>query len=813
MKAIIMAGGEGTRLRPLTCTEPKPMAKVMNKPIMEHILELLKKHGFYDIGVTLQYMPDSIRDYFGDGNAYGVNLTYFVEETPLGTAGSVSSAGDFLDGDFLVISGDALCDFDLKAAIDFHHQKGAEATLVLAPMEVPLEYGVVVTAPDGKIERFVEKPIWSQVFSDTVNTGIYILNPSVFDGIDMCPLDFSKDVFPKMLAENRGIYGFVAEGYWCDIGDLDVYRHCHFDIFDKKVDFRLDAREIANGVFAGEDTLIEEGAIVNAPALLGRGVRIREGAVVDGYTVIGDNCTVNPHASIKRSIIRSGVVIGQKAQIRGSVICDRSVIRRSASIFEQSIIGEASVVGENAVIKPGIKIWPYKSVGQGEIVSSNLIWGVSHSRNLFGERGIEGQVNVDLPPEFLSRIGGAFGSMKTNEKIGISADGSPASVMLKNALCSGLLSSGTEVFDFGEQPLPITRSGVKFYGLHGGVHAAVYESEGEGKGSIDIINGFGANIGRDDERKLQNVFQREDFVRPGPEGIRAICDLYEYKLYYLREIINSTHTKDMGLKILAASSSDWGQRLLSSAAADLKCDIRVLKQAPDIKNKNALQEFAKEVTGSGYSFGAITDRGCEKILLADERGRILNEDVYKVLVALMIMKQYPGATIAASVSAPAVIDTLAEKYGAAVQRTKESPIELMGALCGNSTTAEMRDQFVLHFDAVGAVIKIIDFLKKYSTTISQLTEEIPEFHIVKKEIDCSFGDKGRVIRRIIETGDSGKMKTLDGVKIDEEKGYVLIIPDISRPVCRVIVEAENEEYASELTEIYSDKIKKIIDPS
>ena len=199
MKAIIMAGGSGTRLRPLTCTMPKPMARIMNKPVMEHITELLKKHGITDIGVTLRYLPESIKEYFGDGSAFGVNFTYFTENEPLGTAGSVMACSGFLNEDFLVISGDSFTDFNLSEAIAFHKEKEAEATLILHSVDVPIEYGVVVTEKDGKICRFLEKPDWSRVFSDTVNTGIYILNPSVFDGVTQKSPDFSKDIFPKLL--------------------------------------------------------------------------------------------------------------------------------------------------------------------------------------------------------------------------------------------------------------------------------------------------------------------------------------------------------------------------------------------------------------------------------------------------------------------------------------------------------------------------------------------------------------------------------------------------------------------------------------
>lgn len=202
MIAIIMAGGEGSRLRPLTCNRPKPMVPVANRPMMSHIVDLLKIHGFTDVAVTLQYMPGFIKDHFGNGAGHCINMQYYVEEVPLGTAGSVKNCGKFLDETFLVISGDSLTDLDLSHAVEFHRRRGAMATLVLTRVECPLEYGVVITQPDGRIAQFLEKPAWGEVFSDTVNTGIYVLEPEVLDYIEPGRMfDFSKDLFPLLLRE------------------------------------------------------------------------------------------------------------------------------------------------------------------------------------------------------------------------------------------------------------------------------------------------------------------------------------------------------------------------------------------------------------------------------------------------------------------------------------------------------------------------------------------------------------------------------------------------------------------------------------
>jgi len=240
MKAVVMAGGEGTRLRPLTSNQPKPMVPVAGKPCMEHIIELLRRHGMTDIVVTVAYLPQVIRGYFDDGGELGVELHYSVEETPLGTAGSVKNAAELLDETFLVISGDALCDFDLDALVDAHRRHGAVATLALYSVENPLEFGVVITDSDGRVERFLEKPSWGQVFSDTINTGVYVLEPEVLAAVpEGTSYDFSKQLFPDLLRRGKPVYGHLVEGYWQDIGNLDQYRKANFDALDGHVQLEV----------------------------------------------------------------------------------------------------------------------------------------------------------------------------------------------------------------------------------------------------------------------------------------------------------------------------------------------------------------------------------------------------------------------------------------------------------------------------------------------------------------------------------------------------------------------------------------------
>src|SRR3954463_7301739 len=247
MRAVVMAGGEGTRLRPMTANQPKPLLPVVNRPIMEHVLRLLKRHGFHETVVTVHFLAALVRNYFGDGEELGMDLTYATEETPLGTAGSVKNAEDALrDEPFVVISGDALTDIDLTEMVRYHKQQKALVTIGLKRVPNPLEFGIIIVNEDGHIERFLEKPTWGQVFSDTVNTGIYVMEPEVFDHVPLGEVvDWSADVFPKLLTAGAPLYGYVTDAYWEDVGTIESFIKAQADVLNRQVDVELDGFEVS----------------------------------------------------------------------------------------------------------------------------------------------------------------------------------------------------------------------------------------------------------------------------------------------------------------------------------------------------------------------------------------------------------------------------------------------------------------------------------------------------------------------------------------------------------------------------------------
>jgi len=832
MKAVIMAGGEGSRLRPLTCNRPKPMVPIVNKPVMEHIIELLKKYGIKDIAVTLQYMPEIIKDYFSDGSEFGVNLKYFTEDVPLGTAGSVKNAEAFLDETFIVISGDALTDINLDKAIEFHKKSGAMATLVLKKVESPIEYGVVVTDQMGRITRFLEKPSWGEVFSDTVNTGIYVLAPEVLSYFKANQLfDFSKDLFPILLNQNKPMYGFVTDDYWCDIGDLDAYVSVQNDILDRKVDIKIDAREIRQGVWVADGAMVSREALIKPPVLIGKNSIIRSGSTIGSYCIIGEASHIDEGSSVKKSILSKGCVLKSNTQLRGCVLCNKVQFKEKASAFEGSVVGDNCVVGKNSVIKPGIKIWPNKNIDSGTVINSNLVWGSKYSKNLFGNRGILGEINMDITPEFASKLGVTYGAIcRKDSKVGVCCDDIDALRMLKKSLVSGLMSAGIEVYDIGTSLLPVTRSAIRFYNLDGGIHISAFGKEKEML-VIDVLNKLGSNIERSEERKIENSFIREDFIRCSVNEIKPIISIPEHSVFYIQTILNSVLAKEHNLKIALITKSNYLKSIVERILSELNCEVvfinesftseRFTSEARFIssnkdgihKKKESIFSDIKTLTNSvkqgGFDLGVYFENSYEKMMLIDTKGRVITDDLYMALISLIHLKTTKGNTVVVPLNTSDVIEKIAGQNDGSVVRTKTSTKEIMKKMLCEEFQDSMVDFFTMNFDAIAGLVKIVDYMAINNLKLSEIVDMIPAFHILKKEVKCPWSAKGKVIRAIIEENDSANIETTEGVKVFGDKGWVLVLPDAEKPICKIISEGYSQEFANELTDIYVDKVKTI----
>ncbi|MCU0271273.1 MAG: sugar phosphate nucleotidyltransferase, partial [Acidimicrobiales bacterium] len=687
MKAVIMAGGEGTRLRPLTSNAPKPLLPLVNRPMMEHIVELLARHGFDDIVVTVAFMANAIRNYFGDGSDWGVRIQYSTEETPLGTAGSVRNAMEHLDERFLVISGDVLTDIDLTAIVNYHDERQAMATIGLVHVENPLEFGIVITREDGTIERFLEKPTWGQVFSDTINTGIFVLEPGIFDYIEAGrPVDFSGEVFPALLADGKPLYGAIAEGYWEDVGTLEAYLRAHKDVLDSKVHLHVQGFEMSDGVFLGEGAELHPDAVVDGPAVIGDNCRIEAGARLGPYTVLGANVRMRGEASLERTVVHDNGYVGESVRLRGTVAGRSCDFRRGARTEEGVVLGDECFVGEDALIASGVKIYPFKTVEAGAVVNDSIVWESMGARSLFGRHGVTGLANVDVSPELATKLALAYGSMlKKGSTVITSRDSSRSSRMLKRAMMAGLNAAGVNVEDLEVASVPVTRFIVRRPNAVGGMTIRLTPGDTQSV-IIRFFDTDGLDITEEVQRKIERLFDRGDFRRVFPGEIGEIGfapRALEHYAIALQGTVETGRIAAGGYKAVI----DYGYGSASFAMPDVlsKLGLEVLAVNPFASTAGVLRDdlhghaanVANLVRASGSQMGAVIDPDGERLILIDDEGHVLTEQESLLAFVRLLPGKIYGDRVAVPVNTTAAVTDLVA--GMDIVWTKLSNSALMDA--------------------------------------------------------------------------------------------------------------------------------------
>ena len=831
MRAVLMAGGSGTRLRPLTCDLPKPMVPILNRPIAEHIINLLRRHRITEVIATLHYLPDVMREYFQDGHDLGVQMTYAVEEDqPLGTSGCVKNIAELLDSTFLVISGDCITDFDLSAAIEFHQRKQSKATLVLTRVSNPLEFGVVITDENYRIRRFLEKPSTSEIFSDTVNTGTYILEPEVLQYLPPNEeSDFSKDLFPLLLAKDIPMYGFIAEGYWCDVGHLDAYREAQYDALRGKVKLDMAYPERSPGLWVGENTYIDETAKIETPVLIGRNCRIGPRAELDAGTVIGDNVTIGADANVKRPIIWNGAIVGDDAHLRACVIARGTRVDRRAHVLEGAVVGSLSTVGEEAQISPGVRVWPSKKIESGATLNINLIWGNTAKRNLFGQQGVQGLANIDITPEFAVKLGAAYGStLKHGATVAVSRDQRRISRMVTRSLVSGLMSVGVNILNLEDTAIPVTRTVAFTLDVAGGIHVRLSPDRAD-QILIEIMDEKGINISKAKEKKIEGAYFKEDLRRAQIPEIGSVA--------YPSQVVDtysSNFEKHLNLEALRHSNArvviDYvyavSGAILPQLLAKFGCDAVVLNASLSqtaVSNKeriNLLDQLGRVVEALRASFGVQVYANGEQFILVDETGSPIRGETLTALMVNMILTVNPRSSVVVPIHASSAIDQIAHRHDARVIRTKANSTALMEAchthsnvvLGGSGEMGFIFPQFHPGFDAMFSIAKLIEMLTTQERTVGQLRADLPNVIHRRYTVRCPWGVKGALMRHLVETHATENLELIDGVKLlnYQNDNWILVLPDASEPVVHLYANSHHRDWVDTTLREYRNLVQDFV---
>lgn len=831
MKAVVMAGGEGSRLRPLTINRPKPMVPLVDRPVVAHTFELLKIHGFTDIIVTVQYLANIIQDYFEDGSAFGLNITYAVEESPLGTAGSVKNAQAALDEPFLVISGDALTDIDLGSVVRAHHDHDAMVTITLKRSESPLDYGVVITDEHGRIRQFLEKPSWGELFSDTVNTGIYVVNPRVFEYIeDGKSVDWSKDVFSALLRDGHLLYGHIAEGYWTDIGTLDAYMRATADYLQGRVKLPRYGSPIGGDIWVGGEVEIAPDARLYGPVYLGHGVKIKGGVTINGPTVIRDYTIVDTQARIDRSIVWRNSYIGERSELRGAIVTRQSNIKNRAVLLEGAVVGDYTVVNSGAMINSGVKIWPSKEIDENATIKDSIIWGSQGRRVLFGRYGITGLVNIDITPEFCAKLGAAYGgTLPKGATVLINRDAHYTPRMLKRAIISGIPSAGVNVADVSTMPIPVARYMVAAIGAAGAVHVRLSPFDNRVV-DIKFFDAQGLDISRGTERTIEHFFFREDYRRVYLDEIGRIDYQDGVEDRYINGFFESLRKEAMDaiaghFNIVVDYANANASTIPSTVLRRLQCDVvelnanldegRIFQTAQQFEE--GMRQLAAIVPVLHAELGVRLDPGGEKTFIVDDRGRTLT-DLQKLAVMIdLSMRCRGGGTVAVPVDVPRAFEEIARRYGGEIVRTPANLSSLMRIAASNDTYLLLGDaagnlifpSFYPIADGLFATVKLMELLALQNVRLSEIVDSLPPYHVISRRVLCRWEDKGRVMRLLNERFADRQIDQIDGIQIDLGDEWVLVLPDIEGPFFNVIAEGTSDERAAQLADEHAELVARL----
>ena len=753
MKAIVMAGGEGSRLRPLTCTVPKPMVRVLGKPILAYIFDLLLRHGAEEAAVTLGYLPEVIPAAFPDGYR-SLPLRFVREEQPLGTAGSVKHAAGVQEAPFLVISGDAMCNFDLTKILAYHNATGAKITIVAVDAADPREYGLLRTDAENRVTGFLEKPAWSQAVSRKANTGVYIVNPECLDLIPRGRYyDFAGDLFPLMLERDMPIYCYHADAYWCDVGNIDAYLRCQQEVMQGAMP--PPCRQPAPGIFA--ETALPPGEYtLRPPVYIGPDVRIGAHAEIGPFAVLDQGASLGAESKVCYGAVLENAVVEAQAHVTGALVCAGAMVQTGAALFENSVAGAGSVIGAQAEIRPQVLIWPGKKIPRDAVVDDNIKYGSVRTRYLSAD-GVDESGGGRLNAATCVRLGSAVAAAMQGRPVGLACDGSARGAAMAQALGCGLTDVGSPVLDFGD----CFEAQFRYLVQHCGLGAGIFAFGGPQR-ALHFCGENGLPVTRAFERSVESGMLHADF-REAPDAslcsvqaVGAAKQLYKYAMLRLAPL---------GLHGTAASVRCEN----GSVTAILSSALRMMGCAEDERLRFVLSP-------DGLQLSALLD-GMEI-----SQDRLLTVCCYHALRS--------GRDVAVPYDAPMVLDDLAAECGRSVLRYLRTPADDADAAARRLAAEQgfVRDGSFL-------AVQLLSVMRVRDCPLETLLEELPARFVAARTVPLGFAPSA-----LAETvgGTPEGSNYFEGVRLTKREGKLLFVPECAGDRVRILAEADSMEAADAL---------------
>ncbi|QHG91083.1 mannose-1-phosphate guanyltransferase [Sulfurimonas sp. CVO] len=828
MKAVVMAGGFGTRIQPLTHSRPKPMLPIVNRPMMEHTMIMLRDLGISEFIVLLYFKPEIIQNYFGDGSEFGIKITYVVPDDDYGTAGAVKLAEEYIgDENFIVISGDLVTDFNFEKIFEFHKQRKAKLSIGLTSVENPLQFGVVIANEDNVIEKFLEKPSWGEVFSDTINTGIYVIEPEILEYIPQGEnFDFAKDLFPLLMKKGVDLMGYNLEGYWRDVGNPESYREVYDDILNERVAFKFNGivKKYAEGIlYSDEEYNLNSSVKILGTVVLGKHVKIKDDVKLSN-SVIGDNVSIGNGCSISNSVIWEDVKMKKNIKLDNAVICNNNSIDKNVTAKAGLILSEGCEVGELASFEHDVIIWPNKKIEAASIISHNLVFGSRYKNSIFENGTVTGKSNVELSCEMATKLAEAFAAqLPVGAKVAVGRDHDKSSRMLKRAFLGGLLSAGINVLDLRSIAPSILRYTIaKNPDLVGGAHFKqdVFHSANS---QITLFNEEAIRIDQNSAKSIEKTFftekfRRVDFLRIGEiEETMYFKECYSYKAA-IKSKIDQTIIKSNRFKVVLDLMHGSTGDVFSIILNEIGVENIVLNANYDeqkLSNFNALKKRSEEnlskiVSSLGCDIGIMIYPNAQRIYLVTDEGEIL--DMVKGLLVVLYLLNMHASQTRKKVILPTWAPDIFKFENLDIQRGKYSDFKaqklreysLIATVDGNFAFTE----FGVFRDAIYASLKIMEMLSFSQYKLSEISRKIDDFCYMQEKIECSQALKGKMMRKFLEDTKGKRSSSEDGVKIwENETDWILMIPDQYSDHLNFYIQASTKEGAEALLKSYTQKIE------
>ncbi len=827
VKGIIMAGGFGTRIQPLTHSVPKPMLPVVNRPMLEMIVEKLKEAGINEIIILLYFMPEVIQGHFKDGSHFGVKITYVLPDDDYGTAGALKCAESYVEGDdVLVISGDLVCDFDLNKIVSFHRLKQSQLTITLTTVENPLQFGVVIADQEGRIERFLEKPSWGEVFSDQINTGIYVLDNAVFKMIPVhTNYDFSKDLFPALMAQGKVLWGCLMEGYWRDVGNPESYRSVHKEIFEGKARFEYqgELREdktgslySAKGVKIPADLKIRGTVVVAKGVVIGKGCELHNCVIGEG-SVIGDRCRIDS------SVIWENVSIGERSVLVNTVVADDCALGEKVHVVQGAMIAHGCRIGKNVAFEKDVMVWPGKTIEDGAIVSSNVIWMDKYKATLFKQNSVIGRSNVELSCEIATRLAEAFGSiLPVGCTVYTSRDYHRGSRMLKRAFLGGLLGTGVNVVDLQFMPKNVMRHGLY---LNETIGAGVHFRQSLDDSSTTEISFFTSDslpISTSTVQSIERLFFRENFRRVDVSEIGEIIEKPNLNALYLERMFSLLDRNcfkrckmNVAVDLMYGVTSEVYPQVINA----LEIENIVVDAYWDDKKLSRLyieRQKAKEMLGDivknlKLDAGFMIYPNGLRLKIITDKGEAVPS--YQALLMVLSLADASGefCNVYLPVWAPDWLDSMFANL--TIVRGKWGGLSAKG-MQAFDLIADVNDQYIftkfgLHSDAIFASVKILEMMAKQQIKLTTVLKRVESRHYYERHtIACPESAKGKMMRRFSEYAQGKNVSYVEGIRIDlEPECWVLMLPDPHDNMLYLYIQAPTAKKGKEVLNEYASLLK------